>query len=48
MVWEDEVTCEGCGATITHLICGHVIEDADYRLCDSCIAERDSDTEEEE
>ena len=42
MVHEDVVICEGCGATVTHLICGSVTEDEDYRMCDSCIAERDS------
>lgn len=42
MIHEDEVTCIGCGAPITHLICGPVPEDEDYRTCETCIAERDA------
>jgi len=40
MVHEDQVTCEGCGAAITHLICGSYPtheQDPDYYLCESCI-----------
>jgi uncharacterized protein CbrC (UPF0167 family) len=44
MIHEDVVTCEYCGAEITHVICGAgVTEDEDYRICDACIAERDGD-----
>lgn len=46
MVHEDTVTCEGCGAEITHLICGAVTEDEDYRMCDACIEERDAQLDE--
>jgi len=46
MIVEDRVTCEGCGAEITHIVtagCGSInlSDDPDYYLCDSCIAERD-------
>lgn len=47
MIYEDEVTCDGCGATVTHLLCGPVTEDADYRMCETCIEERDGQDEPE-
>lgn len=42
MVHEDQVSCEGCGAEITHVICGYIPshdEDPDYYLCDECQSE---------
>lgn len=39
MVHEDVVSCEACGATITHIICGNapsIADDPDYYLCESC------------
>jgi hypothetical protein len=42
MIHEDVVTCEGCGAEITHIVCGNGIpDDPDYYTCAACIAERD-------
>ena len=45
MVYEDQVECEGCGATITHLVCGRLDtkSDPDYYTCDACREERDED-----
>ena len=45
MVHEDVVTCDGCGAEITHIVCGINFgeNDPDYRTCDSCIAEREGE-----
>lgn len=39
------VECEGCGATITHLVCGclDTKSDPDYYLCESCVDERDGE-----
>jgi hypothetical protein len=42
MFFTDTVTCEGCGAEITHLCYGTFdTKDPDYHLCDSCIEERE-------
>ncbi len=41
IVYTDTVECEGCGAEIEHLCCGPITEDEDYRLCESCIEQRD-------
>ena len=45
MIYEDVVECEGCGATITHLVCGclDTKSDPDYYLCESCVDERDGE-----
>ena len=44
MVHEDIVSCESCGAEITHIICGSgVTPDDDYYTCNACIEERDAD-----
>ena len=44
MIYTDTVTCEGCGAEIDHILCGHDVvklsqQDPDYRICDACKVE---------
>ena len=42
MIFEDHVECEECGSEIVHLCYGSIpTGDPDYRLCQSCINERD-------
>ena len=53
MIVTDTVTCEGCGAEITHLVtagCGSVNlpDDPDYRICESCLEERDAEDEQDD
>lgn len=50
MIYEDIVECEGCGTEITHLVCGRLDRnsDPDYRVCQSCVEQRDEAMEVEE
>lgn len=46
MLIEDIRECDGCGATITHLIVAGSMpwrNDPDYDVCQSCVDERDGD-----
>lgn len=50
MLYEDVVECEGCGATITHLVCGRLNtkDDPNYYLCDDCAGLNDEEIDDED